>query len=148
MFLVLKYAKNSNIEPKPWTKIVYIKVSQLSECKDAKNTMVISMDKTADNLRLSVYLKINRKKNMNGMNLRNSSVINENINGTTSNSDNVDCSRDLHPLSPHFPIKLKWLMHMQDTLHKGPMPGQHPWVKAFEISPYNPILKNTALEQW
>ena len=67
------------------------------------------MDETTDNLRLSLYLKINRKKNMNGMNLRNSSVINENINGITSNIDTVDCSTRSAPIIPTFSNKVEMI---------------------------------------
>ena len=47
----------------------------------AKSIITTSIDKIMDNLRLLVYLKEVLKRNMNGMNLTNSSPITKNING-------------------------------------------------------------------
>ena len=62
-------------------------IFKFTMCKDAKNTMTKSIDEIMDNLRLLEYLKNTRKKNMNGMNLTNSSVIKLNINGTIDIKD-------------------------------------------------------------
>ena len=50
----------------------------------AKRAITPSTDTIMDNLRLSVYLKKILKKKMNGINLINSSPINENNNGGIS----------------------------------------------------------------
>ena len=83
-FFVLIYPKNSNIEPNPCIANANGNMLKLYACKDAKNTITIIIDVITENLRLFEYLNNIRKKNMNGMNLNNSSPISENISGGIS----------------------------------------------------------------
>lgn len=100
MFLVLMYPINSNMEPNPCMQSAYGSIFKFVICKDAKNTITKSIDEITDNLRLLEYLKNTRIKNMNGMNLTNSSLIKININGGIDIKDIVLESITLPPTMP------------------------------------------------
>lgn len=75
MFLVLMYPINSKIDPKPCMHSANRNMLKVYACKDAKITITNATDTIMDNLRLFENLKHNLKKNTNGMNLMNSSLI-------------------------------------------------------------------------
>ena len=75
---------------------------KLYACKDAKNSITKAIDTITDNLRLFENLNATLKKNMNGMNLRNSSTINEKNNGGTSIHVGLGPIRS-PPTIPKFP---------------------------------------------
>lgn len=79
IFLVLIYPIYSNIEPKPCIQSANINILKLYACRVAKNIITKITDMITDSLRFSENLKNTLKKNTNGINLINSSLINENI---------------------------------------------------------------------
>ena len=73
-------------------------ILKLYACRHAKNAITSPTDIMTDNLRFSVYLKNTLKKNMNGMNFTNSSLISENTDEIMVIMDSVDSSINSPPV--------------------------------------------------